>query len=231
MAFANLNAVPFGAGQVAIAIAHSAYGGGHIGLAFHSAKAGPQVLHLSWHRKLEAHAVPDGLQTCWAADPLSVPPSASRQLVALIRAVAARGATINYGINFVAARGSFGANGSYKPPKGSDGLTCATFVVEVLRAGMVDLVKSNSWRQSPENVAWGNSVCEELAKAADAEHVAAVRRNVNGLRLRPFEVAGAAQLGPERWPVDFDSAQQPASEAASQLPEICPPPLQPAIFG
>ena len=231
MAFANINAVPFGTDQVAIAIAHSAFGGGHIGLGFHSAKAGPQVLHLAWHRKLEAHAIPGGLQTCWTADALSVPPSASRQLVALIRAVATRGAQINYDINFVAARGSFSANGSYKAPKGSRGLTCATFVVEVLRAGMVNLVKDDTWRQSAENLDWGNAVCEQLAKSADTEHVAAVSKNVNGLRMRPFEVAGAAQLGPKRWPADFDSVQRPASEVALQLLGICPPPPQPTIFG
>lgn len=222
MVFDNLSTVPFQKDQLAIAVSHSNMGAGHIGLGFHSAKEGPKVLHLAWHKRLDVHAIPAELKTCWAAAPLGVPPAASKQLVAIVRAVANRGATICYGINFIAARGSFAANGSYKPPKNSDGLTCATFVVEVLRAGSVNLIKGETWRPDAANEAWGNAVCEELAKTSDTEHVAAVRKNVNGLRLRPFEVAGAARLGPGSWPADFDSVQEPATEIGGQLAQICP---------
>lgn len=231
MAFANIHPVPFGPDQVAIAISHSALGSGHIGIGFHSAKAGPQVLHLAWHHLLQTHAIPAELKVCWAVDALCVPPSASRQLVALVRAVSSRGPTINYGINFVAARGSFSSNGGYKAPKGSDGLTCATFVVEVFRAGMVNLIDTTTWQPSAANLAWSGTVCSELSKVATPEHVVAVRKSINGLRIRPVEVAGAAQLGPKRWPADFTSVQQPARDAFIELAGICSPPAQTAQFG
>lgn len=224
MAVVNLTSIPFAVDQVAIAVAPSDFGGGHIGLGFHAAKTGPHVLHLAWHRTLQSHAIPQSLRLCWAAEVLNVPPSASRQLVALVRVVAARLPTINYGINFLAARGSFVSGGAYKAPKGSDGLTCATFVVEVLRAGMIDLVKTDTWRSSPSNVAWGERVCAELARTPGAgidEHVIAVRRNVNGLRVRPFEVAGAAQLDRKQWPATFDDVQPPAEAVEAQLKAIC----------
>jgi hypothetical protein len=229
MTYAAILAVPFTKEQVAIAVSHSRLGAGHIGIGFHSVKSGPQVLHLAWHRRLEVHQIPDGLGACWAGSPLPVPPVASKQLVAFVRAVAARCPKINYGLNFLTARGSFAANGSYRPPKNSNGLTCATFVVEVLRGGRIDLIKEGTWRADAANVEWGNAVCAQLERppAADADHVALVRGNISGLRVRPFEVAGAADLGHASWPADFDSVQAPARQVAADLASICPPAANP----
>jgi len=222
MAYANLCAIPFGKEQVVIAVSKSQLGGGHLGIGFHSAKNGPQVLHLEWHRKLRAHSIPMDLTTCWIASPLNIPSGASKAIVALARVVATRGPTINYGINFLAARGSFESNGTYKPPKGSDGLTCATFIVELLRAGRVDLVKSADWKAHTANTDWANIVCTSLANtpSVDQAHVDAVRQNINGLRMRPFEVAGAASLDSKRWPAEFDDVQGPAQRVADQLDQV-----------
>ena len=228
MALENLCSVPFGREQVAIAVCHSHFGSGHVGLGFHSAKSGPQVLHLAWHLRLEVHDIPAGLKTCWAAFAIAIPPMASKQVVALVRAVARRGASISYGLDFLAARGSFSANGNYKAPKGSDGLTCASFVVEVLRAAMVSLVNLPTWRSDPLNVAWGNKVCSQLV-AQGADHIEAVQKNVTGLRLTPFEVAGAAQLGAAAWPAEFDQVQAPAAEIERQFKARLIKPPGPAI--
>jgi hypothetical protein len=223
MAYVNLLAISFQKEQVVIAVSRSSLGGGHIGIGFHSVRNGPQVLHLEWHRKLRAHAIPIELSTCWIASPLGIPTGASKAIVALARAVATRGSTINYGINFIAAKGSFDPHGSYKPPKGSDGLTCATFVVELLRAGKIDLVNSADWKAHADNTDWANLVCTSLAHTPGIEqaHVDAVRRNINGLRMRPFEVAGAANLGSNSWPADFDEVQEPAQQVAKQLDSVC----------
>lgn len=225
MAYANLKTASFGKDQVVIAVSKSDFDGGHIGIGFHSARNGPQVLHLAWHRKLSTHSIPSELTACWISTPLNIPNGASKAIVALARAVATRGPTINYGINFIAAQGSFSANGAYKPPKGSDGLTCATFVVELLRAGKVDLVKSSDWKAHDANVAWANLVCDSLANTQniDMDHINAVRRNINGLRMRPFEVAGAAGIDSRCWPVDFDDVQAPAADVANQLSLVCAP--------
>lgn len=229
MAIANLTTIPFDRDHIAIAVTHSPLGAGHIGLAFHSAKEGPKVLHLEWHHRLKVHSIERELTPpCWVAESLNVPTSLSKQLVAIVRTVAARGARINYGLNFVTAKGSFDATGKYKPPSGSDGLTCASFVVEVLRASSIDLVQIASWPKTAANEVWGNTVCEMLARTADADHLAAVKRNVSGLRLRPFEVAGAARLGPRSWPALFDIVQEPADEIAAELAEKCPAPAVPA---
>lgn len=223
MAYANLCTLSFAKDQVVIAVSKSDLGGGHVGICFHSAKNGPKVLHLEWHRKLRAHSIPMDLKSCWIASPLNIPNGASKAIVAFTRAVATRGPTINYGINFIAAKGSFDSNGTYKPPKGSDGLTCATFIVELLRAGKVDLVKSEDWKAHSANIVWANIVCKSLDNTAgvDQAHVDAVRRNINGLRMRPFEVAGAASLDSKSWPAKFDDVQGPAQHVADQLDHVC----------
>ena len=217
MAFTNVLGVPFNREQIAILISPGQFGGGHIGIGFHSAKAGPQVLHLAWHQRLLTESIPMELKACWIADAFPAPPSASKQIVAMVRAISVRTPSINFGINFISAKGSFATNGAYKPPKGSDGLTCATFVVEVLRACAVNLLKIDNWQTTEANVAWGNAVCAHLAAVAEPSHVEAVRKNINGLRVIPFEVAGAATLGPRSWPADFSSVQQPSVEVSLAL--------------
>jgi hypothetical protein len=225
MLLSNLCSIPFSRDQLAIALSDSPMGAGHIGIAFHSAKDGPQVLHLAWHVRLEVDAIPHELKTCWAAFALPLPPVASKQVVAVTRSIARRKALIPYGINFVASQNSFTANGAYSPPKGSNGLTCASFVLEVLRASRIDLIKSASWRSDPLNVQWGEQVCASLSRAAPTEHVEAVRRDISGIRLRPAEVAGAAMLGAKQWPADFEQVQEPASQVWAELNTVCPRPL------
>jgi hypothetical protein len=227
MALKDLRSVPllFGENEIAIAVSHGLFGEGHIGICFYAAKDGPKVMHLAWHEQLRINVIPTDLQNCWAAATLGVPHAASKAIVGIVRSVAARGATIRYGLNFIAAYGSFSPTGKYKPPKGSDGLTCSSFIVEVLRAARVNLVKEDTWRAEIENTAWANRVCDLLIqKGADVDHVASVRKSINGLRMRPFEVAGAARLGPSSWPADFDSVQEPAAAVRIDLNAICPPP-------
>lgn len=224
MASSLIGTIPFSKEQVAIAMCHSEFGGGHIGIAFHTPKDGPKVLHLAWHHQLKVQKIPDELNpACWIADALLTPNSASKQIVAYVRVVASRLATIKYGINFVAAKGSFLANGSYKPPKGSDGLTCSSFVVEVLRGCQINLIREDTWVEDAENSNWGESVCISLQHyGVDAEHIEAVRKNINGLRLRPFEVAGAAQIEHKLWPVDFTTAKASSANVSSALSGLCP---------
>lgn len=223
MALGILQASSFKKDEVVLAVTNGAFGGGHLGLGFHSARNGPQILHLEWHKKLSVHTIPDELVGCWIAVPLMLPPLVSKTIVAMARTVATRGPSINFGINFIAAQGSFSPNGSYKPPKGSDGLTCATFVVEVLRAAMIELVQATEWKAHPANVEWANAVCNSLANTHDVDqaHVDAVRRNINGLRLRPFEVAGAACLDKKLWPATFDAVQEPAVSVQTGLCQLC----------
>lgn len=176
MTFSSLVPVKFSVDQVAIALSHSSFGGGHLGVAFHDKDKTPRLLHLAWHTDLRLEAIPDQVQQCWINQILDLPPAASKGVVAFVRAVAKRMPTIKYGINALAARNSFVTPG-YSPPKGSDGLTCASFVAEVLRGAKVPLVKIESWEESDKNRHWGEAVCLALQRTGvDQGHVNLVRK-------------------------------------------------------
>lgn len=193
--------------QVAIAITKGAFGS-HIGIMFHSAKDGLQLLHLRFHKDLSVESFPVTPPVTWVASPPNIHIVASKALVGLVRSIAKRRPQIKYGINVEAAKDSISPSGAYKLPKGSDGLTCATFVVEVFRAASLPpLIALETWHATPENKIWGEGVCKLLEHVgADPLHVAEVRANINGLRVRPEEVAAATQFPSKSLPVKFEAA-------------------------
>lgn len=220
MPFAQLDPTSFSKEEIVVALTHSRLGGGHVGVAFHS-KDGPRLFHLSWHVDLKLDEFP--VEGCWTSVAVALPNKAAKQVVAVIRGIAQRMPKINYGVNFIAAKGSFKER-RYCAPKDSDGLTCASFVVEVLLHAGVDLIRRETWEKSAANEEWGNKVVEWLGKTpgVTAEHVDAVKKNVNGLRLIPFEVAGAASATTDAQPVDFKTAQDLAAAAKVALEQECP---------
>ena len=226
MAFVNLNNATFRKDEVAVAMTHGTLGGGHLGIAFHHAKLGPQVVHLAWHRKLVVEAIP--IDKCWIAATVPLTPALAKQVVGMVRAVAHRLPTINYGINLVAAKGSFAVNGSYKAPKGSDGLTCASFVCEVFSAAKVPLIIMPTWKEDEKNKVWASAVLQKLIEDKDKgkvsqDHIDAVAANVkNGLRVRPAEVVAAALMQPPNRPATYEAASVASTEVEVALRDECP---------
>jgi hypothetical protein len=223
MTFERLPDATFTRDQIAIALTHGLLGGGHLGIAFHSVKEGPQLTHLAWHHRLCVDNIPNDLRGCWVSKTVVLPPAASKAVVAVVRGLSKKRPQINYGLNAIAAKGSFAPNGSYRPPKGSDGLTCATFVVEVFRAAGIPLVSYESWEDRPENRSWGERVCQELQnRNVPQEHIDSVRKNISGIRVRPCEAVAAAALPPRGRPANYLAVQDGAVEAEKALRDICP---------
>ena len=222
MSFARGKDLELSKTQVAVAITHGRFGS-HTGVVFHTAKDGLQIVHLKFHKMLTPEPFPP-LTHCWIACVVTIPEPASKQLVAFVRAVAKRLPQINFGINFLAAKGSFDNSGRYSPPRGSDGLTCATFVTELFRWASLPLITEETWQPRHENIDWGEAVCKELERVgADAHHTASVRRNINGLRVRPEEVAAAANMEYVARPVDYQTAFAGAPAVMASLHSHCPP--------
>lgn len=223
MTFSRLTQIVIPAEKLIIALSNGSLGEGHLGMAFVAQGGVKQLIHLAWHKKLEVDTIDGGFDGCWIGVELDLPNSTSKQLVGITRAVAKkRLSNIPYGVNLSKSIGSF-TNGKYKQPKGSDGLTCATFVVEMLAQCAVNLVFHDTWPNTAQSIAWANTVCTMLEHyGAETEHVQAVRNNVrNAARLRPFEVAGIATLPRDRWPVSYSEAQEPASMAQQALLDCC----------
>lgn len=231
MVAGSVNDVVLGEHEIALALFHSDLGGGHLGIVFNEKGNRLKLLELGWHHKLFVKDLP--LPKCGIAIPIALPPAASKGVVAVVRAISRKLPKISYGIDFIASKGSF-AGSVYSAPRGSAGLTCASFVLEVLRTAGVPMILEETWRESDLNRDWGNEVVRILEEhGADHKHVAAVRQGINGLRLIPFELAAAATLPLNERPAAFESVQEIAAELRNQLTRICPlPPAAalPAIF-
>ncbi|MFZ6873530.1 hypothetical protein ACO0LF_15850 [Undibacterium sp. Di27W] len=204
--------------QVAIAITAGRFGS-HTGIAFHSAKEGFQLLHLAWHKSLLVDSLP--LDQCWIACVPEISHSASKQMVAIVRAIAKRRPSISYAVNVLTAKNSFDSNGHYSAPKGSHGLTCATFVTEIFRAAVLPLVDETTWKETAENIVWGNEVVDLLQRqGVSNDHVIAVRASVNGIRIRPDEVGAAGCLPFKKRPAKFEDISPITPTVMSKYSEI-----------
>ena len=221
MAFDLTNTLQLQREQVAIALRDGHFGS-HVGVAFHSQGDGPKLMHLAWHRQLRVDNYPpqDG---CWIAAVIDFPPARSKQIVGIARHVAKLLPEISYGTNFIASRGSFSESGEYKPPANSKGLTCATFVHELFAGIFLPLVDLSTWQSLPQNYNWANAVCDLLAQTgADKEHVDRVRGDINGLRLRPSELAAAGGcFSAATRPVAYDAVQKPADDVELARASLC----------
>ena len=224
MAFQPIGSVALAKEQIAVAISHGAFGS-HLGIGYQTQSEGPQLLHLRFHKDLKCESISTGLSLCWIMCVVQVPPSASKQLVAIVRSIAATMPVICYGLNILSGHGSFDAMGRYVAPVGSLGLTCSTFVTEIFRAYALPLVDESTWQAADENLAWAERVCTMLQeRGADDHHIQAVKSDANGLRMRPEEVSAAADSPFTSRPLDFASAQPLASAVTVRLGDLCPNP-------
>jgi hypothetical protein len=221
MPLSRLTQLAFDREQVAIAVSDGRFGA-HIGIAYHAADERLSLLHLFGHLVVRADFVSDVTQ-CWAACVVELPLVLGKQFVAIVRAIANKPPKIPYGLNLVAASGSFDSSGAYSPPPGSDGLTCASFVSEIFSATGLNLVDLTTWPSNLENLEWGNSVIKSLEEqGASKEHLATLGLTNQGLRLHPFEVAAAANSPYTNWPLDFTKARAGMAGIEIGHRRICP---------
>lgn len=227
MAFVHAAGLTLAREEIALAITKGRFGS-HIGIVFHSAKDGQQLLHLRFHKDLATDPFPGSPKQCWIAGVVNLPVPASKQLVGIVRKFAKRLPEIPFGINVLGGVGSFTPDGSYKPKPNSDGLTCATFVTNIFHAAALHLIQEKTWESDEGNIRWGNDVCAALeVHKAEPEHIAAVRKNINGIRVRPEEVGAAGDTPFKERPINYVTARQKASDVINTLSKECPPPAVP----
>jgi len=206
--------------QLAVAVTKGAFGS-HVGIVFHSAQEGVRLLHLASHLRLLSDDFSSPSSSAYVAAVVKIPPVASKTMVAIVRSVAKRQPRIEYGINVKSALGSFDSSGRYKAPKGSDGLTCATFVSTIFHDCRIPLIQLETWEPQPENELWGRQVCQFLREQrVDEEHVKAVEKNISGLRVRPEEVAAAAHCPVSAKPLDYTAAKAGVPSVLAALQSI-----------
>jgi hypothetical protein len=181
----------------------------HCGIVYRDVRGALQFLHLAWHHQLTNE--PLGQRT-WVA--VQVEPVLVPTYTALCEMMAENPPLIPYG--FGRHGGQISALGKYIPGAPDHGLTCATFVLKLLRAYRLDLLQEASWPTRREDAAWHQEILAALAAgSADPDHVEAVRTQVGCARFRPDEVAASAASPP--YPADFPSVTPVAQQIRTEL--------------
>ena len=209
--------------EVAIAIMRGGFGS-HIGIVFNSAKEGAQLIHLAFHRDLRVEPFPEcDSCNCWIVKKIHLPKVAAKQFIGLVRVVAKRKPSISYAPDFTSSKNSFDAKGTYKQPRNSHGLTCASFVLEIFRAAFLLIINDETWIASEENLEWERSVIALLEKTgAEKEHIDKLKSNPKGMRIRPEELGGATDFPYKDWPINYLEASEKAKAVMNCLDNLCP---------
>jgi len=176
----------------------------HVGIIFRDDDDQPHLLHLASHRRLRCDDVIDG--HAWVAP--AIAPELLPSIAAMCARVAKRNAMgIPYGFRYDASR--FASDGQFVLGKDEHGLTCATFVLAVLRSAGVELLTRDEWPPRPDDMVRFAKILKALRSVgAEDAYFDALEAEVTAVRFRPTEVAGASA---GRLPCSFADAAAAAA--------------------
>ena len=117
---------------------------------------------------------------------------------------------ILYGLNWAGAKDSFDDKGKYIKPHSIDGLTCATFMSELMnRFFKKNPVEMSTWPEDhTDDLEWRTEVLAKYRKrinlgksAITEEQVVAMESIKPFIRLRPVQMAAASATDSSSWPM------------------------------
>lgn len=160
----------------------------HVGIIFRDDDDQAHLLHLASHRRLCCDDALEG--HAWVAP--AIAPELLPSIAAMCARVVKRNAMgIPYGFRYDASR--FASDGQLVLGNDEHGLTCATFVLAVLRSAGVELLKREEWPSRPDDMVRFAKILKALRSAsAEDAYFDAIEAEVTAVRFRPTEVAGAS---------------------------------------
>jgi hypothetical protein len=176
-------------------------------------------LHLAWHSKLE-----NELPSSYPEFLFVLPAIGSRKKLlvnAMCRRVWERYKEdgLPYGLGY--SDGFFFGQEGILDLNGRCGLTCATFVLAILKSSKIDLLRLSDWPTNRQGDAdWHNNIVSELKRTQKKfkisdNHIRNVEAEIGCARYRPQEVAGAIALQPK--PVPCPKAEEIGAKIVAQL--------------
>lgn len=158
----------------------------------HRAEGEPvKMLDLGWDHWLR-NAAPD---TKYAWVQLELPAVRLLSLAAMCRRIAKRYSVPGPGLPyaFLFKETAFSADGKVLLGQTEHGLTCATFILAVLKSVGLDLLQLTEWPHRDTDVERHRELLDNLQRdpRVSRAHVEAVNAEVNCVRYRPEEVVGA----------------------------------------
>ena len=191
-----------------LAIMPTGPGRWHAGMLHRAGEDSAYLLHLAWDHDLRN--APPSREYAWVQ--LDLPPARLLSIAAMCRRIAKIHARPEGGLPYAFRyrETAFGVDGRILLGKSEYGLTCATFILAVLRSAGVDLLRFAEWHHRDGDVERHHELLAMLRgdPRIAADHLAAVASEVRCTRYRPEEVVGAASSAP--LPVSFIDAQAAA---------------------
>jgi hypothetical protein len=183
----------------------------HCGVLYQAPDGSTWIIHLAWNYKLRSGLVPQDYY--W--QPTALDESNQKLLAVLAERVRTADPAIPYGLN---AEGvSFdGESGAIDVSRSGKGLTCAVFILALLRTHGLNLLAEGEW-PTDANIEWQERIVAALREKSP-EHAAAVQADIGCARFSPGEVVGASAIA--EWPVSFADAAAAALEIEAQLPPL-----------
>jgi hypothetical protein len=177
----------------------------HSGVLYNDPMEDPRILHLAFHAIVKDEPLPDA--NClyyWVR--LHIDNDRAATLAGFCRRIAKRRPRIPYGIVYEGGR--LADDGTAELSGRQVGLTCATFVLAVLKHAGYDMLDLGTWPPREGDDVWHAHIVKLLIRfhcrnqdLLTADHIVAVARERGCARFRPEEVAAACAQ--TQWPVTF----------------------------
>ena len=111
----------------------------------------------------------------------------------------------------------FADDGTLLEPPAGRGLTCATFIIAVLRTYAHELIDLETWPDVPRDERQLKIILRYLRANASADHVEAIEADKGARSINPDEVVAAGHLNANEWPVAFTTAREIADSVMRDL--------------
>ena len=205
---------------VAVAVCRMPQGHTHSGVLYRHTNGRLCLVHLRWDCDL-AHEVFDGVNHRWdggvARDLFEgsyawvIPdllPEEMDDVRAVCRDLVRRMPTIHYSFLFDPEATLNPQTSEVVSAIAPYGLTCSTFVLAVFNSAQVQMVHLTGWQSRPDDHRWYAALLRYLGKTGvDPVHIARIQSNVQCLRVRPEEVAGACLASRDNIPAGYDHCE------------------------
>ena len=149
-----------------------------------------RLIHFAWHRDLRDDE-PDNTYL-WAD--IGLDTANARYLAAFAANLKRNQVNIFYGLD--QAGSCFDSEtGDFIPPPLGKGLTCATFILAVMRSVGFAALLEESWSPREDDAAFGQQIVEDLIATQppiDPAHISVLASDAGAKRFRPEEVVGGS---------------------------------------
>lgn len=218
-----------GGGHNLVGVFISQHDAQHVGLIYVSGVKTVNALHLVTNNKLEDKQIALNAAQCkkYIVAPIPMHSLVALPFCAYLRATVKKCPSIRYGINWAGAMGSFDKESNYTPPVSSDGLTCATFVSEVIAGFGMPAVDPQTWPKDTQNdKKWQKAQVERFRTNQrttmppdvidDMESVSPIQR------LQPSQIAAALASDTSAWEMKYEEVTALAQKVVDTFNKAFP---------